>query len=387
MKIPKTLTLLSIFALIGIGFGVELSQHYYEIRSGLASFHSFCNISSEMNCDRIAASPSAELLFGLPLSSFVAGWYLAFFVITLIARNRFWFRECARAILLMSGVGVAFSIVYFLVMATSLHTYCLFCLGVDVVNVAVLIGALVLKPEGLSVHKPEVDKWRKIVGVGTVSLVAVVIALKVVLDSVSLSSADITEHVDAALSMPVLPLNVTDSDPALGPKDAPVTIVEFSDFQCPYCRIGAMIMKSIQDRYPTQVRVVFKPFPMDQSCNREIDHPMHDSACEAARVGICANRLGKFEAVYENFFEHQTDIVPGSAAEMAVKQGVDAGQLKSCVDSQDANSANSALLKSIEEGIALSVNATPTFFVNGHRVEGVLSGPFWDKLVDRLLKK
>jgi protein-disulfide isomerase len=203
-------------------------------------------------------------------------------------------------------------------------------------------------------------------------------------DNVSLASTEIDQQVQAALNMPTMPLNITDHDPSFGPKNAPITIVEFSDFQCPYCRIGAQVLKSVTDRYPTQVRVVFRPFPWDQSCNRTVTHPMHEVACEVARVALCARDQGKFLPVYEELFEHQTDLVPGAAAQIATQQGVNAQQLATCTANPETNSE---LLRSIEEGITLNVDGTPTFFVNGHRVMGMLPGPFWDKLIDKLLKK
>jgi protein-disulfide isomerase len=384
MKTSKSLLVLSILALLGLAFGIQLTQHYYEIRSGLAGFHSFCNISSQMNCDVVAASPAADFIAGFPLASFTVGWFLALFVITLLGRDRFWLRDTTRAIFAMGVVGVAFSVIYFAIMAFTIHTYCLFCLGIDVVNVLVLGFALSLKPEGFAIQKPEAKKWKTMGVIVAASVVVAVIALKVSFDNVSISSADINEKVDAVLSMPVMPINVTDNDPSFGPKNAPVTIVEFSDFQCPYCRLGAMILKSVQDRYRTQVRIVFRPFPLDQSCNRSVTHEMHQSACEAARVALCARDQGKFQTVYEDLFENQTDIVPGAPAKMAEKDGVDSGKLATCVGNPEIASE---LSKSIEEGILLEVHSTPTFFVNGHRIEGTFPGPFWDRLIEKLMKK
>jgi uncharacterized membrane protein len=193
MKTPKSLLILSILALLGLAFGIQLTQHYYEIRSGLASFHSFCNINSQMNCDVVAASPSADFIAGFPLSSFTVGWYISLFIITLLGRDRFWLRDATRAIFAMGVIGVCFSAVYFAVMAFTIHTYCLFCLGIDAVNVLVLAFAVSLKPEGLAVQKPEMAKWKVMAGALVASIVVAVFALKVSFDNVSLASADIND--------------------------------------------------------------------------------------------------------------------------------------------------------------------------------------------------
>jgi len=383
MKNKKLLAILSLVALIGVGLGITLSQQYYEIRSGMGGFKSFCNISSQMNCDRVAASKFAELVAGFPLSSFSVGWFIALFCLSLLARNRFWERDSVRAIFAMSSIGMIFSAIYFVIMAVTLQTYCIFCLGIDLVNIAALIIALLLKPEGISIHKPEIDKWKKMTAILATSIIIAVLGLKM-FDTVSMASSDIDQLVAATLESPVLPVDISDSDPSMGPKDAPITIVEFSDFQCPYCRIGAMVMKSVMNRYPKQVRVVFKPFPLDESCNRIVTHPMHLSACEAARVGLCAEKQGKFEAVYETLFDRQTEILPGFPAKVAAEVGVAPDQLAGCTTSPEIASEIS---KNVEEGITLGIEGTPTFFINGRKIVLLYPAPFWDKLIDKLLQE
>jgi protein-disulfide isomerase len=383
MKNKKLLAVLSLIALIGVGLGIALSQQYYDIRSGMGGFKSFCNLSTQMNCDRVAASKFSELIAGFPLSSFTAGWYLALFCLSLIARNRFWERDAVRGIFMMSSIGIVFSVIYFLIMALAIQTYCIFCLGIDAVNILALVIAIMLKPEGTSVHKAEIDKWKKMGGIVATSLIIAVFGLKL-FDAVSMASSDIDQVVSGTLESPILPVDVSDTDPSMGPKDAPITIVEFSDFQCPYCRIGAMVMKAVMNRYPKQVRVVFKPFPLDESCNRVVTHPMHLSACEAARVGLCSNKQGKFETVYEQLFDRQTEILPGFASKLASDSGVAADQLAGCTASPELNSE---LSKTIEQGITLGIDSTPTFFINGHKVVIPYPAPFWDKLIDKLLQQ
>jgi protein-disulfide isomerase len=372
--------------------GIKLTQHYYNIRNGTAGFHSFCNISSQMNCDVVAASPQAQLIPGFPISAFASGWYLAFFIITLVARDRFWKRDCVRVLFLMSSLNILLSIFYFVVMAFSLHTYCLFCLGIDVVNLLLLVGIIVLKPESLSNSDPSrnrelrIDKrkWKKMTIIIVVALGLMIFGLKSIFDDWTSSSSSLDEQVDAALSMPVVPLKMTTQDPAIGIPTAPITIVEFSDFQCPYCRIGAQVLKSITDRYPQQVRVVFHPFPLDQSCNRSVNHPMHDVACEVAKVSLCARNQNQFQRVYEELFDRQSELVPGAALKIAKDVGLDSGQLNHCLADERTRLE---LLEYIEEGIDVHVTGTPTFFVNGHRLSGLLPAPFWDKLIEKMLKQ
>jgi protein-disulfide isomerase len=374
----KPLTALAILALIGVGLALQLTVHYYDIRSGMAGFKSFCNVSAKMNCDAVAASPYAEFASGLPLSSFAVGWYLALFAVALIARNRFWRRESLRVALLMTSFGLLLSLGYLSIMAFRIQVYCLFCLLIDVVGLLSLACVFWAKPDSLSTPSPETEKWKKLVGVVISCLIVAVVGLKF-LDSDSIPASEIDQRVNEVLSSPVLPVDT--HSPSFGPSNAPVTIVEFSDFQCPYCRIGAMVMNTVLERYPNQVRVVFKPFPLDASCNRMITQPMHLTACEAARTALCAEKQGKFADTYETLFDRQTEIVPGMPGKMAAEVGVDSSKLEACVKDPEISQAVS---KSIEEGIQLGVQSTPTFFINGHKMEGFLPGPFWTKLIDKL---
>lgn len=376
---PKSIALLAIFSLVAIGLSLQLTMHYFDVRSGMAGFKSFCNISAKMNCDAVAASSYAEFPGGLPLSSFATGWYLALFGVALIARNRFWRREAVRVAFAMTSFGLVLSLGYFAIMAFRIHVYCISCLGMDAVAVLSFLAVLWAKPEKLAEQPLEAAKWKRLLGMTATCVIVAVVGLKF-FDNVSIPASEIEDRVNEVLSTPVLPIDT--NSPGFGPKTAPVTIVEFSDFQCPYCRIGAMVMNTVLERYPAQVRLVFKPFPLDASCNRMITQPMHQTACEAARTALCSERQDKFEALYEMLFDRQTQILPGAPAKMAAEVGADPTALETCVKDPEISQAIS---KSIEEGLQLGVTSTPTFFVNGHKVEGFYPGPFWMRLVERIL--
>lgn len=378
----KTPLAIAALAVAGAGASVSLTQHYYDLRSGAAAFKSFCNLGSAMNCDVVAASRHAELFAGLPISSFAAGWFLALFVVALIARNVFWRREAARALAFMTGVGLLFSLSYLWIMVGVLKTFCLYCLVVDGIALLSFGLALALKPEGFSRHKPEADKWKTFAGIAAASLLVSVVVLKS-MEANAVPSSMIEEMAASSLSSPVLSVGAGPELPSIGPADAPVTIVEFSDFQCPHCRNGAQIMHSVQQRFPGQVRVVFRNFPLDSGCNRKVERSMHPYACEAARAAVCSHKQGKFEPVYEALFENQARLAPGKVTQLAQEAGTDAAALAACLSSQEASLAVS---RDVEEGLRLDIQSTPTFFINGHKVEGALPPPVWARMIDELLK-
>jgi protein-disulfide isomerase len=151
--------------------------------------------------------------------------------------------------------------------------------------------------------------------------------------------------------------------PALGNPNASVTIVEFSDFECPVCRSLHDALRGLLPNYP-QVRVIFKDFPIEQ---------IHPWARTAALAGRCAYQQNPkaFWKLYDSIYDNQDLISPENAwnmmAEYADEAGLNVDNFKSCMASPEAGSAVDA---SRANGVELDVNSTPTIFVNGRRMVG-----------------
>lgn len=152
--------------------------------------------------------------------------------------------------------------------------------------------------------------------------------------------------------------------PVMGDAKAPVTIVEYSDFECPVCRSLHDVLRTLLPNYAGKVRVVFKDFPLDQ---------LHPWARTAALAGRCAYQQdpGAFWKVYDLIYDNQ-DIISASNAwvkmmDYAEQSRLDVGLFKSCMASPEAAAAVNA---SRANGEKLEVNSTPTVFVNGRRMVG-----------------
>ena len=143
---------------------------------------------------------------------------------------------------------------------------------------------------------------------------------------------------------------------SLGPEGAPVTVVVFSDFECPVCARAAEVLRRIHERSPEGVRIVFKHFPLER-------HPM---AMSAARASIAAGLQGKFWEFHDIVFANQDDIGPGMYVRAATELGFD-------VDRFEAERISEASAVQVqadrEEGLRLGVEATPAIFVNGRRFQ------------------
>jgi protein-disulfide isomerase len=151
-----------------------------------------------------------------------------------------------------------------------------------------------------------------------------------------------------------------ENQPSFGPADAPVTIVEFGDLQCPSCRAEAPVLRQLMPEfYPGKFRVVFKDFPL------ETIHPWARAASDAARCVFRQNHEAYWK-FYDWDYENQDDItvenLKSKALAWAAANGIRSAPLESCIDSK---ATNAEVDRNIAEGKAAGVRGTPTLFVNG----------------------
>ena len=164
--------------------------------------------------------------------------------------------------------------------------------------------------------------------------------------------------------------------PAFGPLNAKVTVVVFSDFQCPYCRqFAKTIREELPKKYPTDVRVEFQDFPIESI------HKWAEQAAEAAHC-IGEGQPGAFWAFHDWMFEHQQEITPANlkekAMEFAKTQKVDGAKVGACMDS---HAAAPKVKEGLEAGQILGVQQTPTSFINGRLVSGALEPANLDAII------
>jgi len=162
--------------------------------------------------------------------------------------------------------------------------------------------------------------------------------------------------------------------PSKGPRAAPVQIVEFSDFQCPYCARVVPTIKQIEDKYSGQVRISFRNFPL----------PFHNNAQAAAEASAAANAQGKFWQMHDKLFANQQALDRPSLEKYASEIGLDVGKFKADLDS---GRFKDAVNKDVEYAKTVNVNSTPAFFVNGHFINGAMPYESFAQLIDAELKK
>ena len=162
--------------------------------------------------------------------------------------------------------------------------------------------------------------------------------------------------------------------PVKGPASAKVTIIEFSDFQCPYCTRGRETMEKVLKEYPNDVKVVFKNLPL----------PFHNQAMPAAKAALAAHRQNKFWEMHDELFANQQKLNEGFYVEAATKLGLNIDQFKK-------DMADPEIEKQVKEDAALAekndIQGTPGFFVNGVAVKGAYPYEHFKTIIDRWLAK
>jgi protein-disulfide isomerase len=184
----------------------------------------------------------------------------------------------------------------------------------------------------------------------------------------------------AALAQTPVALHL-ENQPSFGPADAPVTIVEFGDLECPSCRAEAPVLRQlIPELYPGKVRVVFKDYPL------ETIHPWARAASIAARCVFHQNKQA-FWNFYDWDYQNQDDLTPETLKSKvlgwAKGNGIDASELERCIDSKATNGEVSL---NVSEGKAAGVTGTPTIFVNG-RKSASSQIPALQRMIDAELSK
>jgi protein-disulfide isomerase len=179
--------------------------------------------------------------------------------------------------------------------------------------------------------------------------------------------------VRVTLDAPRVAVTVPADAPVLGPASAPVTIVEYLDYQCPYCHRAQGVVDEVLSRYPGKVRFVHRDFLLGKP-----------RSLPAARAARCAGEQGKFWEYHRNLLVSSGDMSDEDLRGRAAAMGLEAGKFSACVASDrfDAD-----IRRSTESGNSLGIDATPTFFVNGRRLTGALPADQFAEVIDSELGK
>jgi protein-disulfide isomerase len=160
--------------------------------------------------------------------------------------------------------------------------------------------------------------------------------------------------------------------PAKGPKDAPIELIEFSDFQCPFCQRANPTVEQVLKTYGDRIHFVYRHFPL----------PNHPNARPAAEAAACADEQGRFWQYHDQLFANATRLTDADLKEHAAAAGLDASRFTECVD---GHRFKNQIDQDIREGNEVGVTGTPAFFVNGRSLEGAQPFEAFKRLIDEEL--
>jgi protein-disulfide isomerase len=164
-----------------------------------------------------------------------------------------------------------------------------------------------------------------------------------------------------------------DDDPMKGKKDAPITIVEFTDYQCPFCNQARPVMKRVLETYGDKIRYVLRDYPLD----------FHDHAQKAAEAAQCAGNQGKYWEYGDILWENQGKLETADLKQYATRLKLDQAKFEACLD-QGKYAAE--VKKDEEDGAKLGVSGTPSFFINGRMLTGAQPFEQFKEIIDAELK-
>ena len=384
---PATMAVLSA---LGLGSSAYLTSiHLSHLRTGAASV---CNLGSQLNCDVVNTSAWSEL-FGVPVSHLGSIFYLVLICLLLLATAKPALRERLHAWLLLLIVAACGSSLFLAgISAFVLHTFCLFCVSLYVINVLLL--GLVLPgawtrlrdvPQQLGQDVRDLLRPAPLV-LTAAGLCGAALSSWVLREAGQQAhlAAQQRSQVNAKTNEPpqqAARLDLTDpAAPSLGPADAPISIVEISDFECPYCQKAAQTLAELRRIYPNQLRVQFRHFPLDQSCNPLLKRQIHPNACAAARAAFCAGEQGQFWAYAEKLFDGATEPedLDAHLRALSLKEPT----FRRCL----ADPATAArIAKDIDECAKAGVAGVPVLLINGRKLAGAQPIETYRALIDEEL--
>ncbi|MCB9737756.1 MAG: thioredoxin domain-containing protein [Deltaproteobacteria bacterium] len=449
---PAILHALMAVLAIGLGIAAYMVRHKLLLETGLIE-NSSCNINTTINCDAVNTSQYSSLM-GLPIALYAIPTYavmafLAWLGVQGVGSSDEAIRERGRyAVAAVAAIGIL-TVLHAMYMAylssAVLHTYCLFCMSLYVVNIVSTVLAIKAGPgnvgaafsgafEALTTFKPPVPQAVAVLlGVAFVSYVghdqlkrsydaeavATVAAKMGGTAPVAVGSAQQQGGVAPAEVAQEAPPSGKDCgdgpqyDPAAariagqqtkedgwtevhypidedceffyGNPKAKVTFVKVADFQCPYCRYLAMTLDPIMKEYKDRVRFVMRHFPMNGRCNpRMSGYDKHPNACEASWAAHCAGLQGKFWEMHDHLYANQQALDEYNLDKHAQTLGLDMTKFRLCMKDPKTDAH---IKKDIQIAYKGGIYGTPKAYINGRLVTGSGSKAIFKYHLDLALKE
>ena len=398
-KLP--LILLAVSAVVGAALSAFLSFEHYALKKGKAELLYECSIGESFDC-RPALESSFSSFLGMPISNIGLAFYLLVLLLSCFALNSAGQTEKKRSYLevvaFLSLLSLLPTLGLFLVSVFALDKICPFCLLLYLANLSLCYCSL--RALGVSNFRKKLRALGRNVfentrtalssdkkGGSRFSLAKLLLFSCILLASLFLPEKAFDfvfqekKHaikkeelfLQAWKDSPTRDLEVDsgssflETDYYYGSKDAEIEVVAFSDFECPHCRKAASEIKKLVDESNGTVKLVFKNFPLDRSCNKHLGKELHRHACFAASLARCVGAYGDsfFWKMHDAIFS--LDVLNRPALENLLQElDLPYGSVKNCIEN---NISAEKIAKDIEMAVRLGLQGTPAVFVAGKQLQ------------------
>ncbi len=444
--LPNLLYAIIALCTAGIGVSIYLARHKLNILY-TKGYISSCNLGGSINCDAVNMSGWSEVK-GVPISvlgipTYAVMIWLTYKALTALKTNDKTAREIgATALNGVVGIGVLtslFSCALIWYSSTQVGAYCLYCVSLYLINFAVTALSVAAGPKSIgkgiqnavqgliSFAEPlpislgvfiiaggaawyGYDSTKARMEVGRLAIEKAELDQAFAGDTKPAEPAATANTGAAAPSAPTAQaaaptppagvgvpsgkktedgytfyLTPIDSeDYVYGPADAKVTVVKYSDFECPYCKYLALTMEPVKAKYKDKVRFIMKHFPMNPQCNRYMaGYDKHPNACNASVTGICAGRQGKFWEMHDKLYAAQPKLDPESNRGYASELGLDMAKYDQCVKDP---TVLQRINKDIDLAVKAGINGAPRTYINGRLVTGSASTAILEYYIEKSLE-
>jgi protein-disulfide isomerase len=374
-----------ILAIIGIAISSYTLNHHLMVQE-MGQTDSFCNINDTFSCDDVAKSEFSEDPYGNPLGIYGMGYFLGLIGLLLVSlkKNESLSRDALHTYAFLVGIGLITSVVLGSISYFKVGALCISCVGIYLTTAT---QALALWFQRSTLPKSWSIKGLSNGAIYPIAMLVITIGAFQWLKpmntrNLTLDTPQNTQELGAILKqlqeqqqeaeVEVAPIPINRSaydgsgeDYRKGSDEAKVVIVEFADFECPACGYASQTLRQLYSEFGEQIQIVFKNYPLDQSCNTNLNREIHATACKSAIYARCAGRHGKFWEMHDQLFDNQRKIDEERLKLWALEIGLNEGQIKACLEDE-------SILTKIKDDIALGdklgVKGTPTVFINNRKV-------------------
>ncbi len=365
--------LLLLTTLAGVANGVWMTI----LHTRYDKLGSVCSVTQKISCEVLTYKQYSEW-FGIPVPVFATFMFVVLFIMAFRGWRKIGVNRMAEDayIYFLSSISMLAAISMAFISFVIIKKLCVFCAIFYVIIVAMwILARKISKSHGESPCAAVMRECKTFYKSQGVWLTAIAFICVMALSHFAFERT-------ATLSETAITIKGDDMK-TMGNPTAKVTMVMFSDFQCPACKYGASLLKQLEDEgYASKIKIIYKFFPLDPSCNKGAPYGQHLMACDAAKAAVCAAQQQKFWRYHDRLFEDQESLYEKKYYEIAEKENLDMNKFAACIHSK---SAMEEVKKDAEEGAAIPITATPTFFFNGKKYDGKLDADSLKSMINSLL--